>query len=328
MDFNNIDTIDGYAFQSFKRLRWLSMRQNHINIFSKIFDIALKSLLGLQHLDIRYNIDKTMDISKPMVYPYFENHPLITDLYMDIVENPVFKLSGFKNILELNTIKFARCFLKQMFNDTLVDLPSTITAIYFHECVGKLSIVEADFLKPFPLLQILNMDRVAIHLGDALKLLYPFTHARMTSIIFKQISPLVPKPVFITRVMIQYLMHVCVKTLVLAECEIVGYEKRSLLAFKFPECLENVVFSGNRFSLALGAHLRELIVFMRKAINVKFFDLSYNAINFNNIKYCNLDVLDNPSYAKEIYSKGCQIKSSTTNENEAYSPILEKGSNG
>ncbi|CAC5391838.1 unnamed protein product [Mytilus coruscus] len=309
MDFNNIDTINGYAFQGLKRLRWLSMKHNQLNIFSKIFDIVFKPLLRLQHLDIRYNINKTLDISKPMVYPYFGHHSFLTDLYMDIVQNPVFKLSGFENILKLNTIKFARCYLNQMTNDTLVDLPSTITAIYFHKCVSSISIVEADFLKPFTILQILNMDRVAIQLGDALKLLYPFTHTRMTSIIFKQISPHVPKPVFITRVMINYLMHICVKTLVLAESEIVGYEQNSLLALKFPDCLENVVFSGNRFSLALGPHLRELILLMRKAINVKFFDMSYNAINFNNIEYCNLDVLDNPSYAKEIYRKGCQIKS-------------------
>ncbi|CAC5375323.1 unnamed protein product [Mytilus coruscus] len=221
-------------------------------------------------------------------------------------------------------MKFARCYLKQMTNDTLVDLPSTITAIYFHECVGRISIVEADFLKPFPLLKILNMNRVAIQLGDALQLLYPFKNKRMTSIIFKQIRPQVPKPVFISRVMINYLMHICVKTLVLAESEIVGYEQRSLLAPKFPECLENVVLSGNRFSIALGPHLVELIILLKKIINLKFFDLSYNAINFNNIEYCNLDVLDNPSYAEEIYRKGCQIKSATTNEYKDYNPILEK----
>ncbi|CAG2240989.1 unnamed protein product [Mytilus edulis] len=139
MDFNNIDTIDGYAFQSFKRLRWLSMRHNHINIFSKIFDIALKSLLDLQHLDIRYNINKTMDMSKPMVYPYFGNHSFLTDLYMDIVEYPVFYLSGFKTLSKLNTIKFEQCYLNQMSNDTLVDLPSSITSIYFYGCVDVLN---------------------------------------------------------------------------------------------------------------------------------------------------------------------------------------------
>ncbi|CAC5426564.1 unnamed protein product [Mytilus coruscus] len=42
------------------------------------------------------------------------------------------------------------------------------------------------------------------------------------------------------------------------------------------------------------------------------------------IEYCNLDVLDNPSYAKEIYRKGCQIKSATTNEYKDYNSILEK----
>ncbi|CAC5376068.1 unnamed protein product [Mytilus coruscus] len=211
MDFNNIDTIDGYAFQGLKKLRWLSMKHNHLNICSTIFDIVLKTLLRLQHLDIRYNINKTLDISKPMVYPYFGNHSFLTDLYMDIVQNPVFNLSGFEKLSNINTIKFAKCYLKQMSNVTLIDLPSTITSIYFHDCFGSISIVEADFLKPFQLLQKLNMDRVALQLGDALQLLYPFKNKRMTSIIFKDIRPQVQKPVFISRIMINYLTHICVK---------------------------------------------------------------------------------------------------------------------
>ncbi|XP_071137699.1 toll-like receptor 4 [Mytilus edulis] len=313
IDSNNIHTLYGDVFKGLENLRWLSIQHNQLNIFTKIFDIVIKPLLHMQHLDIRYNINKTLDIPKPMIYPYFGDVLNLTNLYMDLAQTPVFNLSGFARLSQLKTIKFARCYLKQMSNDTFVDLPSTITAIFFHDCVGKISIVEADFLKPFPSLMILNMNRVAMQLGDALQLLYPFKNTRMTSIIFKQIRPQFPKPVFITRVMINYLMYICVKTLVLAECEIVGYEQRSLLALKFPECLENLVLSGNRFAIALGPHAPELLIIMRRVINLKYFDWSYNAINYNIIDYCNIDVLENAAYAKEVYREGCQIKSAATN---------------
>ncbi|XP_063402342.1 toll-like receptor 3 [Mytilus trossulus] len=324
MDFNNIHTIYADVFNGLKKLRWLSMNHNRLNIFSKTFDIVFKPLLHLQHLDIRYNTNTRLDTLKPIVYPYFGNLSHLTNLCMDIAQNPVFKLSGFEKMLELHTMKFARCYLKQMSNGTLAGLPSTITAIYFRECFVSISIVEADFLKPFPHLKILNMEGVAVQLEDALKLLYPFTHQRMTSIIFKEITPLDLKPVFISRDMFTYLRHICVKTLVLAESEIVGYEKSLLLAIEFPECLENIILSGNRFSVALRPHWTELMQFAKKTINLKFFDLSYNAINFNYIEYCNLDVLENPSYRKEVYTEGCQIKSTSLNEYKGYNLKLEK----
>ncbi|CAG2234243.1 unnamed protein product [Mytilus edulis] len=271
MDFNNIRTIDGDVFNGLENVRWLSMKHNQLNISSKIFDVVFKPLIHLQHLDIRYNIDKRFNQSKPMVYPYFGNLHNLTDLYMDLAQNPVFKFSGFENITHLSTIRFAKCYLNQMSNDTLEELPPTITAIYFHECTGTIKIGEADFLKPFPLLEIFNMEGVAIQLEDAFKLLYPFTNKTMTSIIFKDIRPHVPKPVFLYHNMTNYLIHICVKTLVLAESEIVGYENGLLLDFKFPQCLENVVLSGNRFSIALGPHLQELMVIMKMTTNLKFF---------------------------------------------------------
>ncbi|CAC5375322.1 unnamed protein product [Mytilus coruscus] len=72
MDSNNIDTIDGPAFKGLKRLRWLSMKHNQLNICSTIFDIVLKPLLHLQHLDIRYNINKTLDIQNQRFIPTLE----------------------------------------------------------------------------------------------------------------------------------------------------------------------------------------------------------------------------------------------------------------
>ncbi|CAC5376071.1 unnamed protein product [Mytilus coruscus] len=324
MNFNNIYTIDGDVFKGLKQLRWLSMSHNQLNISSKIFDIVFRPLLNLQHLDIRFNRNERLDKKEPMVYPYFGNLSYLTDLYMDLAQKPLLRFSGFKKLLQLKTIKFAKCYLNQMSNETLVDLPSTITAIYFHECFGRISSVEADFLKPFPLLQIISMNGAAMPLGDALKFLHPLTQKNMTSITFKGIAPRTPKPVFITLEMVKYLQHICVKTLVIAECNIVGYEEKSLLTLEYPECLKNVVLSGNRFSIALGSHFIDLVTLMKKAINIRYFDLSYNAINFNNIEYCNLNVMENPSYRKEVYSKGCKIKSRTDTGNENCNSVFVK----
>ncbi|XP_076078420.1 toll-like receptor 2 type-2 [Mytilus galloprovincialis] len=324
MDFNNLHTLYEDAFKGLKHLRWLSMNHNHLNISSKVFGLVLRPLLRLQHLDIRYNINKTLNKEKPMDYPYFGNLSYLTDLYMDLAEKPFLKLCGFQKLMQLKTIKFAKCYLNQMSNTTLLDLPRTITAIFFHECFGRITIVEADFLKPFPSLQILSIDGAAIPLGDALKLLYPLMQKNMTSITFKGIEPCIPKPVFITCEMVKYLQRICVKTLVIAECNIVGYEGKSLLTLDYPECLHNVVLSGNRFSIALGSHFGDLVIFMKKAINIRYFDLSYNAISFNNIEYSNLNVLENPSYRNEVYSKGCKIKTGTETGIENYNSELVK----
>ncbi|CAG2240986.1 unnamed protein product [Mytilus edulis] len=62
---------------------------------------------------------------------------------------------------------------------------------------------------------------------------------------------------------------------------------------------------------------------MRRVINLKYFDWSYNAINYNVIDYCNIYVLENAVYAKEVYREGCQIKSAASNE---YNSKLEKAS--
>ncbi|CAG2240985.1 unnamed protein product [Mytilus edulis] len=88
----------------------------------------------------------------------------------------------------------------------------------------------------------------------------------------------------------------------------------------------------NRFSLAYGHSLIELIVFGKKITNLKFIDLSYNAINFNDVKYCNIEALQNDSLRNEIYSNGCEVQPTddrtlqNSNTNLPYSKFT-KGTN-
>ncbi|CAC5376070.1 unnamed protein product [Mytilus coruscus] len=293
IDYNNLENIETESFNGLSKLRWLSMKKSKFDISSRDVKRVFKPLIDLNHLDIRYNMDKFV-IKSTVKYPFFGDMSNLTTLYMDLAENPVFNSSGLELLLNLRTVRFEKCYLKQMLNETLINLPRNIIAIYFHRCYSFISFVEPNFLRPLPVLKELNMFEVHIRFEDALKLLFPFTGKEMTSISFMKVVGYSAKPVFIT---------------LLGECEIVGYEENSLLAFKYPQCLEYVVFSGNRFSLAIENHEMELIVIAMKATNLKFFDLSYNAINFNDVTYCNIEALQNDSYRNEIYSNGCEVKS-------------------
>ncbi|CAC5426568.1 unnamed protein product [Mytilus coruscus] len=327
IDNMNLDIIEPEAFYGLTRLRWLSMKENTFDISSISFRRLFKPLSSLYHLDIRYNLHKFF-ITPTIEYPFFGDLLDLKDLYMDLAQKPVFNSSGFELLHKLHTIRFEKCYLDQMLNDTLLYLPSSITALQLYKCGSFIPIVESGFLKPFPALMELNMIDTNIKLADALKLLFPFTGKEMTSIIYERIKGSAKQPAFITREMVKYLIEICVHTLVLAQSEIVGYETNSLLAFKYPQCLENLVFTGNRFSLAYGQHLTELIVFAKKTTNLKFFDLSYNAINFNNVKYCNIDALRNDSFRNETYSNGCEIQPTNArtfqNSNLRYSKITEE----
>ncbi|XP_063402339.1 toll-like receptor 6 [Mytilus trossulus] len=329
LDYNNLENIDTESFNGLSKLRWLSMEKNKLDISSRDFKHVFKPLNNLNHLDIRYNMDKL--VTKATVeYPFFGYMSNLTTLYMDLAENPVFNSSGFELMLNLQTVRFEKCYLKQMLNDTLINLPRNIISIYFYRCYSFISFVEPNFLRPFPVLKELTMFKVRVRFDDALKLLYPFTGKEMTSISFIQVIGFAAKPVFITRDMVKYLKEICVQTLVLGESEIVGYEENSLLAFKYPQCLEYVVFSGNRFSLGIENHEMELIVVAMKATNLKYFDLSYNAINFNDVTYCNIEALRNVSYRNEIYSNGCEVKTKVaeqyqiSNSNLRYSDMTEE----
>ncbi|CAG2234244.1 unnamed protein product [Mytilus edulis] len=329
IDNMNSDTIETDAFCGLHNLRWLSMKDNAFDISSIIFKHVFKPLSALYHLDMRYNLNRLF-IKPTIEYPFFGYLLELKHLYIDLGKRPVFNSSGFELLFNLHTIRFEECYLDQMLNDTLRDLPRSIKSLHLFNCDSFIPFVESGFLKPFPALVELNIIEANIKLADALKLLFPFTGREMTSITYRRIVGSAEKPVFITRDMVQYLKEICVHTLELAESDIVGYETNSLLAFKYPHCLENLVFTGYRFSLAYGQHLTELIVLATKTTNLKYFDLSYNAINFNDVTYCNIEVLQNVSYRNEIYSNGCNVKPKNSktlqnsNSNLRYSEITEE----
>ncbi|CAG2254727.1 unnamed protein product [Mytilus edulis] len=167
-----------------------------------------------------------------------------------------------------------------MTNNTFVDMPATIENITFTGCT-ILSVTEANFLSPFPSLQILQLIRVCLELESALKMLYPFENKKMNEIKFEEVNQgycdgLVRTPfaVTITAEMMKYLQNICVQKLVMIRNGIVDFKPNSLLLHYHPECFKEIEFSGNRFSIMNGFKLKELITLIVKVSNLSTFHFS------------------------------------------------------
>ncbi|CAC5407783.1 LINGO [Mytilus coruscus] len=288
---NDLYFLDAESFVGLINLVKLSMNNNKLNLSTAYPNGIFSHTPQLKYLDIGSNQGTSHKYKTPMVYPYFGYMKKLQTLNLDLVNHPIFNLSGLYKLKKLETVRFSTCTLENLLNDTFIDMPPSIKQIYLNNC-EKVKIVEANFLKPFFNLQVLELCGVFIHLSRALELLYPFQNKNMTSIIFKRVtvdfqdSNKYPYAVRVTREMMKYLQTICVEDLVLAESGIVDFEPGSLLTYNHIECFKRIVFTGNRFSVRDGkSKTMEFITFQSKAINLRIFDYSYNPIKYSNIDY-------------------------------------------
>ena len=78
----------------------------------------------------------------------------------------------------------------------------------------------------------------------------------------------------------------CNETMNFSENGIVDFEQESLLSYIYPHCLKQMVFSGNRFSLTQSPQkIREFMILCRNLTNLELFDLSYNPLSYNTVRY-------------------------------------------
>lgn len=291
IDSNDLYFLDADTFFGLHNLVKLSMNNNKLNLSTAYSNEIFSHTPQLRYLDIGSNQVTTHKYTTLTMYPYFGDMKNLQTLYLDLVNLPVFNSSGLYTLKNLDTVRFSSCTLEEMLNGTFVDMPPSVKQIYLNNC-EKVKIVEANFLKPFLNLQILELCGVFIHLSRALELLYPFQNKNMTSIIFKRVtvdfqdSNKYPYAVRVTREMMKYLQTICVDDLVLAESGIVDFEPGSLLTYNHPECFKRIVFTGNRFSMRDGkSKTMEFITFQSRTINLRVFDYSYNPIKYSNIDY-------------------------------------------
>ncbi|CAG2205405.1 unnamed protein product [Mytilus edulis] len=116
----------------------------------------------------------------------------------------------------------------------------------------------------------------------------------MDNILFRRITEYVAKrdleSVTLTTADMKYISTICIKTLDLSHNNIVSIKNQSLITFKYPECFENLLLSGNRFAINNFASSFFLLVLKMK--NIKIFDYSYVPLRFSNPVYLNVYTKD------------------------------------
>ncbi|CAG2235432.1 unnamed protein product [Mytilus edulis] len=137
-------------------------------------------------------------------------------------------------------------------------------------------------------------------LADALEILYPLQNKSMQAVVLKQIGISPGNSVTLTETMVSYLKKVCVKTLVLAENDIVGLGPNILASFQYSHCFNTIVLSGNRFSLVSFADVAQFVGMLYELTNLKVFDFSYNPIKYKKIQYLNIPFLSDTTLVQPL----------------------------
>ncbi|XP_071136950.1 toll-like receptor 8 [Mytilus edulis] len=215
----------------------------------------------------------------------------LTYLYLDLVPQPIFG-PEFESLTNLEVLGFDYCFLAAMTNDTFKYFTMNIRELHLMRCHDVLGDkVQYGFLQYFKHLKVLNLADTHIHLSRALNLLHSLNNSTMDVINLQRVSDeplessMLPFALVLTSEMMKNLRTICVKTLNLADNGIVDFRENSLFSYDHPECFENMVLSGNRFTFHTARKRHELLVLVFKLRNIVLFDLSYNPIHYINEKY-------------------------------------------
>ncbi|CAC5409905.1 unnamed protein product [Mytilus coruscus] len=179
-----------------------------------------------------------------------------------------------------------------MTNDTFKYFKMKVRELHLMRCHNVLGAkVQYGFLQYFKHLKVLNLADTHIHLTRALHLLHSLNNSTMDVINLQRVSDellessMLPYALVLTSEMMKNLRTICVKTLNLADNGIVDFSENSLFSYDHPECFENMVLSGNRFTFHTARKRHELLLLVFKLRNIVLFDLSYNPIHYINEKY-------------------------------------------
>ncbi|KAJ8310570.1 hypothetical protein KUTeg_012435 [Tegillarca granosa] len=293
LDDNNISEIEANAFVGLEALTTLTIRNNML-IIEKISipKYVFAPLKRLRNLYIGRNPKVEHFPNDLVVYPdrAFSYLHQLEFLSLDLYQNPEFGV-GFKKMKSLKTIKFDKCDLLSLKNDTFKNLSSSVQNFYMTKCGDISPYVGIAAFEHFVNLKILDLSHSLISLPSAMNLLCGLQNNYMEEINFYKVNTnmlaasLNPYSVILTQQNTYYLRQICVKRLNLGFNEIVEVRKGSLFSLRKLKCLEEIVVSGNRFDLIYSLHLLDLIKFINKAINMRYFDFSFMSVEFPSYLY-------------------------------------------
>ncbi|VDI12412.1 Hypothetical predicted protein [Mytilus galloprovincialis] len=303
MNRNVLEYLEPSSFNGLYLLRRLSMSRNNLHLVTSYPSEVFKPLSNLSELDISRNMkdDSKSNISYKLPVNELVH---IQELSIDLVAQPHFG-KHFRELKYLQKIRFEFCHVRYLHNNSFIDMPDTITELHMSTCNSFL-VMETDVLRPFLNIKTLNLTNSNIHLTQGLRILYPLEHKSMDNILFRKITHFVAArdlgSVTLTSNDMKYISTICIKTLDLSNNEIVSIENQSLITFKYPECFENLLMSGNRF--AMNNFASNFFILLLKMKNVKLFDYSYIPLRFSDPVYLNVYTKDNNQSLVEEREEG------------------------
>ncbi|VDI02074.1 Hypothetical predicted protein [Mytilus galloprovincialis] len=308
--WNNLTTIQNYAFARYTVLKHLYIRDN------KLRSLMIYSFCGVQNLQLLALSGNKLDVS---VYPYGVFRPIenleyldasrnmkngktdevvyslafnhlvhLRELHVDLVSRPNLSKS-FMGMNSLQKLWFDYCYIYYISNETFTSLPKNITDLGMQNCKSFFTI-ESNALQHFPNLNVLDLSGSHIHLQQALRSLYPLQNYRMKEINFHHLTyssiTRYDYDVILSQEMMRYIATICVQTLDISFNNIVAIREMSLIMFQHPECFVNVILSANRFGIEQMDI--EFLAFFYKMTNLKLFDFSYLPLEFKNPVFPNI----------------------------------------
>ncbi|XP_063397727.1 toll-like receptor 3 [Mytilus trossulus] len=292
LQYSKIHTVQPEGFDDLDNLVNVSLAGNELNISTDGL-FVLKSIRNIINLDFSSNTDSSVKTGY-LFYPdtAFQQLTKLRNLSIDLYEHPVFG-PGFR-YLKLHSIQFKRCSIKALRNNTFVYFPDSVIELHLTECkLIEDKNIEINLLYPFPQLSILSLSGTSIYLTKGLELLYPFRNKSLEILdLSHMVKPpnydkqsSIPDAIILTTEKTQYLKTICVKTLALADNNIVDILPHSFFDsdWKHLDCLEHIDLSGNRFGFSsLGFQMRKT---SPKLSNLKIFDFSYIPLRYKSANY-------------------------------------------
>ncbi|CAC5395023.1 unnamed protein product [Mytilus coruscus] len=282
---NKLHKIEDNAFFGLNRLNILNMSDNTLDLLTVYTPKIFLPIENLTVLDIQRNIQEHNDD----VYRYpdeaFAVLKKIVYLALDLAPNPEFG-QGFKNLQNLKSLIFDRCFLKYLREKTFENFSLNLEELTLTRCLHYFLHVEDNALSPFPNIAKLNFEESCMHLKQALSMLSSYNGKTLDIINLRGLncpmfdSEEYPFVLTVKKDMMRYLKTICVETLDLSDNGIVDFEENSLLSFDRPECLKHLYFKGNRFAFTNGRQIDELNAFFNKSIVLQTFDYSFIPVRY------------------------------------------------
>ncbi|XP_041351395.1 toll-like receptor 4 [Gigantopelta aegis] len=283
---NQLKLLEVKTFHGCVSLQTLDMEFNQLDYNNLTFQTGVfERLTNLITLHIEGNLNTDMGSYPDDLFKPLRN---VENLYIDTFHNTVFD-KQFSFLQHLRVLQLGpNCNTLQLFNNTFEAFKnSKLESLYLYGCSFK--DIELDTFKPLIFLRHLIM-RFTRPLGirKAFLSLHGLQHRSMETIHFHTVLPSLSisaeeklQATKLDSQVLQYLGNICVKQLIVVDCEVFLMDVPSLMATTFSKCIEHIDVQRNRFQAYDQTYVATVLTF----VHLRYLDISFSS-NDKRLSFC------------------------------------------